>query len=114
MSNLFINDLGDVAEYTFSESVDDTKLGGVPDTSEGPSRGMWTGWRNGLTGTSGSSAKETVKSCAWGRTTCLGMVSLAEKTMGVLGNTRLNMNKKFALATVDPGLHQARYCQKAE
>lgn len=55
-----------------------------------------------------------LRSCAWGRTTCLGMVSLAEKTMGVLGNMRLNMNKKFALAIVGSGLHQARYCQQAE
>lgn len=62
--NIFTNDLDDWAGCTLREFVDDTKLGGVADTSEVmlPSRGILRGWRNGLTGSSWFN-KMKCKSC---------------------------------------------------
>ena len=47
--NIFISDMDNSIECTFSKFVDDTKLSGaVIRCKEGkPSRGTWTGWRSG-------------------------------------------------------------------
>lgn len=46
--DIFLNDTGDGIECTLSKLVDDTKLNGMGDTSEGwdPSRGTWTRLRS--------------------------------------------------------------------
>jgi len=49
--NIFVNDLHNEAERTFSKFADDMKLGGVAGIPEGYAA-RWMGCRNGLRGTS--------------------------------------------------------------
>jgi len=64
--NIFINDLDNAIEswasWLMTQSWEEQLIHQVGVLS---SRETWTGWRNGLTGTSQSSAKGNVKSCTW-------------------------------------------------
>ncbi|PKU47051.1 rna-directed dna polymerase from mobile element jockey-like [Limosa lapponica baueri] len=64
MFSIFINDLHDGAECTFSEFANDTKLEGVVDTPEGCTATQWDLDRM-ETGISLSSIKGSAKSCIW-------------------------------------------------
>ena len=100
--NIFINDLGDGTEWAVSKFADDTKLGGVADTPEGcvaiqrdvDRLEKWAD-RNLMKFNEGK-----CKVCTWGRTTpcistCWGPISsLAEKDLGVLVDTRLDMSQQ--------------------
>lgn len=68
--NISINEFDDGAERTLSKFADDKKLGGVADTQELVllPGGTSLGWRNGLKGTSSSSASRIEKSCTCGGT----------------------------------------------
>lgn len=68
-------------------------------------RGTWAGWRNGLTGTSPSSAKANASSCLWDgitlckdglETNCLGS-NAAERDPRGLVNSNLSMSQQCAL-----------------
>ncbi|KAK4818055.1 hypothetical protein QYF61_004605 [Mycteria americana] len=63
--SIFINDLDDGSECTLNKSGDDTKLGGVADTSEGhaPIQMDLNRLENGPIGIS---TKGDAKSCTWG------------------------------------------------
>jgi len=68
---LLNSDLDDRVERTLSKFADDTKLEECLIGQMGvlPSSANLTGWRNGLTGTSGSSARRSAKFCTWWGTT---------------------------------------------
>ena len=77
--------------------------------------GTWTGWKNGLTGTSRSSAKRNAKSCPWGGTTpCIktGWGCPAGKQLGRKGLKSPGGHRLDHEPVMCPCYQQGKWCSE--